>query len=64
MRKTNTVCAKNENLRAKSRIRKKISEVSPTIRCPIPKTAFWLDFLIAISPKLKKDFKTKGNASD
>ena len=46
------------------RYEENISEVSPIIRCSIPRTAFWVDFLIPISPNLKKVFKTKGNASD
>ncbi len=45
------------------RIAANVVEVSPMIRCLILKTAFWLDFLIAKSPNLKKVSKIKGNPS-
>jgi hypothetical protein len=40
-----------------------VSEVRPIIRCLFLKTAFWVDFLIPLSPNLKNLFKTRGNAS-
>ena len=57
MRNSNTVYGTKKGVREKSRIKKSFSEVSPKNRCLIPKTAFWVDFLIPISPNVKKDFK-------
>ena len=63
MRNSKTVYATKNGLRVWSRSRKYISEVSPNIRCPNLKTAFWVDFLIPKSPNMKKVFNDLGNAS-
>lgn len=63
MRNMNTVCAMKRKPQEKSWVNEYFSEVSPVIRCLIPKTAFWVDFLIPISPNSKKVFKIVGNAS-
>ena len=63
MRNSKTVYATKKGFRVWSRSKKYISEVSPNIRCPNLKTAFWVDFLIPKSPNMKKVFNDLGNAS-
>ncbi len=56
IRNSKTVYGTKLGVREISRIKGCFSEVSPKIRCLIPKTAWGIDFLFPKSPIMKKNF--------